>query len=102
MGREDPPEKGIATHSRIFTWEISWTEEPGGATVHGVAKSQTQLSDQYFSLLECLDKIRAMFYNEMERFLLSEYLVSGSLLVGGLVYTNILISLRTGLSAGRR
>ena len=43
-----------------------------------------------------------MFYNEMERFLLSEYLVSGSLLVGGLVYTNILISLRTELSAGRR
>ena len=25
----DPLKKGMATHSRIFTWRISWTEEPG-------------------------------------------------------------------------
>ena len=25
-------------------WRILWTEEPGGATVHGAAKSQTWLS----------------------------------------------------------
>ena len=36
-GWEDPLEK--ATHSSILTWEISWTEEPGGLTVHGAAKS---------------------------------------------------------------
>ena len=24
-----PLEKGMATHSRILAWEISWTEEPG-------------------------------------------------------------------------
>ena len=30
LGREDPPEKGMATHSRILVWEILWTEEPGG------------------------------------------------------------------------
>ena len=28
----------MATHYSILAWEISWTEEPGGATVHGVAK----------------------------------------------------------------
>jgi len=27
---EDPPEKGIATHSSILAWRIPWTEEPGG------------------------------------------------------------------------
>ena len=27
---EDPLEKGIATHSNILVWRISWTEEPGG------------------------------------------------------------------------
>lgn len=27
---EDPLEKGMATHSSIFAWEISWTEKPGG------------------------------------------------------------------------
>ena len=36
-------QKEMATHSRILAWRISWTEEPGGAIVHEVAKSQTQL-----------------------------------------------------------
>ena len=30
LGREDPLEKEIATHSRIHAWKIQWTEEPGG------------------------------------------------------------------------
>ena len=30
MGWEDPLEKEMATHSSILTWEIPWTEEPGG------------------------------------------------------------------------
>ena len=30
LGREDPLEEGMATHSRILVWEIPWTEEPGG------------------------------------------------------------------------
>ena len=30
LGREDPLEKEMATHSRILAWEIQWTEEPGG------------------------------------------------------------------------
>ena len=29
LGQEDPLEKGMATHPSIFTWRISWTEEPG-------------------------------------------------------------------------
>ena len=37
-GQEDPLEKEMATHPSILAWEILWTEEPGGATVHGVAK----------------------------------------------------------------
>ena len=28
LGREDPLEKGIATHSSILVWGIPWTEEP--------------------------------------------------------------------------
>ena len=28
--QEDPLEKGMATHSSILAWRISWTEEPGG------------------------------------------------------------------------
>ena len=30
LGREDPLEEGMATHSSIFAWRIPWTEEPGG------------------------------------------------------------------------
>ena len=30
LGQEDPLEKELATHSNILTWEIPWTEEPGG------------------------------------------------------------------------
>ena len=37
LGKEDPLEKGMATNSSILAWEIPWTEEPGRATVHGVA-----------------------------------------------------------------
>ena len=29
LSREDPLEKGMATHSSILAWEIPWTEEPG-------------------------------------------------------------------------
>ena len=30
LGREDPLEEGIATHSSILAWRIPWTEESGG------------------------------------------------------------------------
>ena len=30
LGGEDPLEEGMATHSSILAWRITWTEEPGG------------------------------------------------------------------------
>ena len=30
LSREDPLEKGMATHSSILAWEIPWTEELHG------------------------------------------------------------------------
>ena len=30
LGREEPLEKEMATHSSILAWSIPWTEEPGG------------------------------------------------------------------------
>ena len=30
LAREDPLEKGMATHSSILAWRIPWIEEPGG------------------------------------------------------------------------
>ena len=43
--QEDPLEEGMATDSSILAWRIPWTEEPGGATVHGLTKSRTRLSN---------------------------------------------------------
>ena len=44
LGREDPLEKGMATHSSILAWEIPWTEQPGGLQSMG-SQSRTQLSN---------------------------------------------------------
>ena len=30
LGRQDPLEKEMATHSSTIAWKIPWTEEPGG------------------------------------------------------------------------
>ena len=30
LGWDNPLEKEMETHSSIFAWKISWTEEPGG------------------------------------------------------------------------
>ena len=39
LGREDPPEKEMATHSSILAWRIPRTEEPGGLSSMGSQKS---------------------------------------------------------------
>ena len=46
LGQECPLEKETATHSSILAWEIPWTEGAWQATVHGVTKSITRLSDK--------------------------------------------------------
>ena len=41
LGREDPLEKEMATHSSILAWRIPWTEEPGRLQSMGLQKSDT-------------------------------------------------------------
>ena len=38
LGREDPLEKDIATHSSILAWKIPWKEEPGGLQSMGLQR----------------------------------------------------------------
>ena len=45
LGREDPLEKGYATHSIILAWRIPMDRGAWKATVQGVARSWTQLSN---------------------------------------------------------
>ena len=38
LGQKDPLGKGMATHSGIPAWRISWTEEPGGLQSLGLQR----------------------------------------------------------------
>ena len=43
LGRDDPLEEDMATHSSTLAWRIPWTEEPGGLQSVG-SQSWPQLS----------------------------------------------------------
>ena len=43
LGREDPLEEGMATHSSTVAWRIPMDRGARWATVHGVAKIWTRL-----------------------------------------------------------
>ena len=45
LGREDPLEKETATHSSILAWRIPMNRGAWWATVHGITKNRTQLSN---------------------------------------------------------
>ena len=38
LGREDPLEEEMATHSSILAWRILWSEEPGGLQSMGLQR----------------------------------------------------------------
>ena len=38
LGREDPLEEEVATHSSILVWKILWTDEPGGLQSKGLQR----------------------------------------------------------------
>ena len=44
LGREDPWEEEIATHSSIVGWEIPWTEEPGRLRSRGSPRVRPNLA----------------------------------------------------------
>ena len=51
LGGKDSLEKGMATHSSILAWKNSMGRGAWWATVPGVAKSQTQLSNFNFTFV---------------------------------------------------
>ena len=42
VGKEDPQEEEMGTHSSILAWEISWTEEPGRIYSKGSQRVTTE------------------------------------------------------------
>ena len=43
LGREDPLEKEMTTHSSILAWRIPWTEKPGG--LQSVGSKESDLTE---------------------------------------------------------
>ena len=56
MRWEDPLEKGMATHSSILAWRISWAEEPGGLQSIG----SFYLAPHYLCSV-CVDHVPILF-----------------------------------------
>ena len=60
VGREDPLEKDMATHSSILAWRIPWMEELGGLQSTGRKESDTterphfHTFTYYLSVLLCV------------------------------------------------
>ena len=50
LGQKEPLEKGMATHSSILAWRISWIKEPGGlqSMAHKESDTIKQLSMHVF------------------------------------------------------
>ena len=50
LGREDPLEEGMATHSSSLAWRIPWTEEPGGLQSMGLQRvGHEWVTNSFFS-----------------------------------------------------
>ena len=48
LGREDPLEKEMATHSSILAWRIPWAEAPGGLQFMGSKSDMTEKLNCHF------------------------------------------------------
>ena len=49
LGREDPLEKELATHSSTLAWRIPWREEPGRLQSMGLQRVGHDLSFTFFT-----------------------------------------------------
>ena len=53
LGKEDPLEKGMATHSSILAWEMPQTEEPGRLQSMGSQRVRHNSATNSFQLILC-------------------------------------------------
>ena len=60
LGREDPLQKGMATHSSVLAWRIPWAEEPGGLQSIGSQQVRHNWATNTFTGTETLsDPLKA-------------------------------------------
>ena len=66
LGREEPMEKELATHSSTLVWEIPWTEKPGGLQSMGSQRVRNNWSDAAAS------QLLAMSWHDRDDWLMGE------------------------------
>ena len=57
LGREYHLEEGMATHSSVLAWRISWTGKPGrlqSMELHGVKHYTSDLACMHINILELM------------------------------------------------
>ena len=59
LGRKDPLEEEMATHSTIFAWRIPWVEEPGG--LQSMGSQRVWVSDWAYTHMWCLTAINLIY-----------------------------------------
>ena len=62
LGREDPLEKEMATHSSILAWKIPWTEEPGGLQWGGKRSRQDLVATQQQQYIHTTMSFKTSFF----------------------------------------
>ena len=78
LGREDPLEKEMATHSSILAWRISWTEEPGGLQSTGSQRVGYDWGTNTFTYELWVTDVKKQIYDYIEINL--EYWLEGLML----------------------
>ena len=58
LGREDPQEKEMATHSSTLAWRIPWREDPGGLQSMGSQRVRHDRATSLTHSLTCLTSTR--------------------------------------------
>ena len=66
LGQEDPLEEEMETHSSIFTWKISWTEEAGGLQSMGLQRIRHDWAQQTLECKPHRTKNIASYANKLE------------------------------------
>ena len=75
LGWEDPLEEGLATHSSLLAWRIPMDRGAWQATIHGLSKSETRLSDQaqHIQTDTCLHLMTALFLEQTKHLARNKY-----------------------------
>ena len=59
---EDPLEEGMATHSSILAWRISWTEEPGRLQSTGSQRVRHDLAHTNKAIMNILVHVSLLVF----------------------------------------